>query len=134
MRISDWSSDVCSSDLAGTGAAQPVRLRRPWRAIYTGFALAAPDGRAAGHVAPQGGARRAEGGTGEARRALCAVRGGEHASPIPPHREMGRGSSRRLVEGNGARPPNFPSTTRCASVEESHVPLFDPPPAARGED
>src|SRR3546814_17101451 len=92
---------------AGTGAAQPVRLRRPWRAIYTGFALAAPDGRAAGHVAPQGGARRAEGGTGEARRALCAVGGGENASPIPPHREMGRGSRRRMVEGNGARPPTF---------------------------
>src|SRR3546814_9144500 len=43
MRISDWSSDVCSSDLGRGGAAQATRripLRLPW--FITGFlALAA---------------------------------------------------------------------------------------------
>src|SRR3546814_4261989 len=32
MRISDWSSDVCSSDLIGNeGALRPMRLREPMR-------------------------------------------------------------------------------------------------------
>src|SRR3546814_6002107 len=29
MRISDWSSDVCSSDLIGRGVIIPVRLNEP---------------------------------------------------------------------------------------------------------
>src|SRR3546814_13221834 len=29
MRISDWSSDVCSSDLAGTGSLRPPGRARP---------------------------------------------------------------------------------------------------------
>src|SRR3546814_19074072 len=31
MRISDWSSDVCSSDLRGRPLAPPTRRRRPSR-------------------------------------------------------------------------------------------------------
>src|SRR3546814_10849805 len=30
MRISDWSSDVCSSDLAGTAAAPAAVLAKAW--------------------------------------------------------------------------------------------------------
>src|SRR3546814_3856136 len=33
MRISDWSSDVCSSDLAGAGALRGLRPRLPVSAI-----------------------------------------------------------------------------------------------------
>src|SRR3546814_10609196 len=29
MRISDWSSDVCSSDLSGTSSADGLTLKRP---------------------------------------------------------------------------------------------------------
>src|SRR3546814_14807463 len=72
MRISDWSSDVCSSDLL---------------------------------------------------RDVAGRLGGKLTHPIPPHREMGRGTGRRLVEGNGARPPNFPSTTRFASGPPPHASL-----------
>src|SRR3546814_4921964 len=31
MRISDWSSDVCSSDLPGCGCASPTRKKPPAR-------------------------------------------------------------------------------------------------------
>src|SRR3546814_6695726 len=40
MRISDWSSDVCSSDLGlmGRGRSSPASLARPWfRAHWTGL-------------------------------------------------------------------------------------------------
>src|SRR3546814_5255057 len=36
MRISDWSSDVCSSDLAVRGARIAVRQRRTRRALLVG--------------------------------------------------------------------------------------------------
>ncbi|BAI97582.1 hypothetical protein SJA_C1-27480 [Sphingobium indicum UT26S] len=34
--------------------------------------------------------------------------GGKRTYPIPPHRRMGRGTARSVVEGNGARPGYFP--------------------------
>src|SRR3546814_9695500 len=43
MRISDWSSDVCSSDLAGHvarvlgGAGRQAASRKPFRVIQRGF-------------------------------------------------------------------------------------------------
>src|SRR3546814_3658676 len=54
---------------------------------------------------------------------------------------MGRGTSRRLVEGNGARPPNFPSTTAFGGGPPPHACLgrdrkgagkfCSPPPSCR---
>src|SRR3546814_13024091 len=38
MRISDWSSDVCSSDLA---TPAPLPSRRPWRPASSGPAMTA---------------------------------------------------------------------------------------------
>src|SRR3546814_16893752 len=52
MRISDWSSDVCSSDLHGEGAARPRRIRE---------ARAGP-GAEPGAVAVEGDHRPAQGG------------------------------------------------------------------------
>src|SRR3546814_17244582 len=48
MRISDWSSDVCSSDLA-PGAGDPAALQAPRAHHYQGFAGAARS-RSAGAV------------------------------------------------------------------------------------
>src|SRR3546814_14242130 len=38
MRISDWSSDVCSSDLHGGHGVHELARARPWRAIDAGSA------------------------------------------------------------------------------------------------
>src|SRR3546814_18919793 len=45
MRISDWSSDVCSSDLAGPDFPAAVRGRRPPAAAGGQPRAAAPDAR-----------------------------------------------------------------------------------------
>src|SRR3546814_8763649 len=34
MRISDWSSDVCSSDLQFTASGEPVPTTRPFERVY----------------------------------------------------------------------------------------------------
>src|SRR3546814_21017365 len=48
MRISDWSSDVCSSDLPPAGpaafaaAGDPISRRPPWLALPSGVLLLRP--------------------------------------------------------------------------------------------
>src|SRR3546814_18744119 len=37
MRISDWSSDVCSSDLGNGGIAVPAGCRQPEQDVFAGF-------------------------------------------------------------------------------------------------
>src|SRR3546814_16059262 len=44
MRISDWSSDVCSSDLIDRRGEPELRLRR--HALHAGYAAGAADSRA----------------------------------------------------------------------------------------
>src|SRR3546814_14643767 len=41
MRISDWSSDVCSSDLLATPQILPERFRQPLCTFFIAFAHAA---------------------------------------------------------------------------------------------
>src|SRR3546814_4054614 len=91
MRISDWSSDVCSSDLAGGdplpfrgGAGRAVAgADRRRRVVDGGFAFGAAAGGAAGRAGPDiGRARSASGARDErrsrryrqARRALAELR------------------------------------------------------------
>src|SRR3546814_6585802 len=55
MRISDWSSDVCSSDLLGGHGAGTKERRRPHR-----YALASPERRGRWHAAREDGLQPAE--------------------------------------------------------------------------
>src|SRR3546814_6417432 len=103
MRISDWSSDVCSSDLIGVGIA----LRRPLR-------LVVDDTRSAGreideedlgdrqHARAAGGFQNGEiefaavdEGLGEERTAEGLLAGGDHA-PRLRRRHYGERKSTRL--------------------------------------
>src|SRR3546814_1464231 len=83
MRISDWSSDVCSSDLVtGTGFEQPLpsprlRSRHPGRQLLGGLGAAARPRDAAA-----GGRRRMRGG-GDRRIAINRIgRSEEHTSEL----------------------------------------------------
>src|SRR3546814_9405527 len=49
MRISDWSSDVCSSDLTRSSAIRSSRKREDWRSLHEG--RNAFFGRASGRLA-----------------------------------------------------------------------------------
>src|SRR3546814_6308822 len=77
MRISDWSSDVCSSDLPGGQNRGPRRILDQQRTRP-----------AAGHVGKRGGATvlaasgGGGGGVGEGHAAQAAVRSEEHTSEL----------------------------------------------------
>src|SRR3546814_2367559 len=99
MRISDWSSDVCSSDLA------PPSFPPPGPAPLRHDAL--PSG---GHAAPPKYARRI-------------------AAPPPPRRRDGQTGREHIPLGSGAPPkaPNTPdlrggiSHLHCQEIGRAHV-------------
>src|SRR3546814_3146148 len=90
MRISDWSSDVCSSDLAGAGRRGrrppqcgvgppvPVRARRHGRAgpVRPGLAAAVRGAGAATAVRVGGPQDRKRGGSGKSWSVLVTLGGG----------------------------------------------------------
>src|SRR3546814_14389874 len=109
MRISDWSSDVCSSDLRGDGALlacrDRLRCRVAGRAVRDKMVVRGRHGgggeRACRHVVlrpDRPGSRRAGAG---ADRAVAAP--GEYRTPPKAHRAEGgrfeKGSDRRMREG-----------------------------------
>src|SRR3546814_9718736 len=103
MRISDWSSDVCSSDLERPGPA--VHARRP-----RGTAAELHGGAAVGPVAPGPGDAR-----GVRRAARCAA---AHA------REAGRaggagGTARGTAGGHAGRTKSEEHTTELQSLMRS---------------
>src|SRR3546814_5365726 len=94
MRISDWSSDVCSSDLVGlegAGNGAGARSAEPRGARYSRLCRARRHGQ--GYLHPRALARRGalsgEDGTEPRRRVLLAL----------------IGASRRYEEGGPERPP-----------------------------
>src|SRR3546814_1262312 len=92
MRISDWSSDVCSSDLPGRARPGAVRGQRgqriPRRTLSASAAdaggPAVPRPPAPGDAAP--GARLGAAGTGDPVRHQTAVRGRPQAAQGTAHR------------------------------------------------
>src|SRR3546814_5777625 len=107
MRISDWSSDVCSSDLAGAGAGVPA----PRGALV----LDAAAGAGVLHHLPGRGA------------VACAARD-RHAARALRAAGAGRGHERRTVVARRLDPP-----ARAAQGERSQ-PALATGPADRSEE
>src|SRR3546814_10030897 len=87
MRISDWSSDVCSSDLRGCGAVQMARRRilsRPRREVQPDDQLSRPP------AADQPGRQRLFRGHPNRDGAICGVRRSELRYPAQPHSDRRR--------------------------------------------
>src|SRR3546814_8423989 len=103
MRISDWSSDVCSSDLPGrhrqarvrplalggllvpAGARGDLQARRLWQRAAPPGAVRTPDRGAAGGPASESAAGRkgAAGGASAARPGGLGIRATRHSQVIP---------------------------------------------------
>src|SRR3546814_98525 len=92
MRISDWSSDVCSSDLARSVAGEPAAPRFLW---------SANDGRSEAKDVPVP-TGNATGARPDPVRRLCREPGYRRAAPPAPHRPEDRHVSRSAgAEGQG---------------------------------
>src|SRR3546814_4244260 len=100
MRISDWNSDVCSSDLSGAGRARDlprIVSQGADDARFEGFRRhgAEPRRRAAGTARDDGGARTARADDPDVRDRL---RGARAHDPQAPDRASDRLSRLALVE------------------------------------
>src|SRR3546814_3783292 len=108
MRISDWSSDVCSSDLDGAGAVDPVPALRPQPADLRAEHLLRQ-----ARGLPQGDpADLAFAGGGELYRAAGALRQRYQTSSstrgllaCQPHTTISTPLAARLANGHSKQPP-----------------------------
>src|SRR3546814_14448923 len=103
MRISDWSSDVCSSDLGGASAASTAFRREPDRDIEV---RRAPDAQARRNGVARGRRDRPPGAVEPAARALAGfgslAAGGTRASADRKSVVSGKSVSVRVVLGGSA--------------------------------
>src|SRR3546814_18606655 len=105
LRISDWSSDVCSSDLREMRPARDRHRQREYRAIGRARILI-EDHAVAPHRHRERGMARAEGGVAR-RRLEPATRpslAARHQFADPPERLAPRGDATPLIAVRGERP------------------------------
>src|SRR3546814_11672141 len=103
MRMSDWSSDVCSSDLIDAGARRRQRLRQGRLQIAAGGGFGAVKGEGAQRRPPEDEADEIHGDAAD----QAAQQGLEHmpSCPLNGREADGQTPERQYLSGKGAQSP-----------------------------